>query len=71
MFAVINMYGKYAQVTLTDNCVQEARIRPSDMCNVVTTADVNGVIDLCGQVAQTTIIDLADFWSPDGQTGGG
>ena len=38
VFAVIDMYGKCAQVTLTDNSVQEARIHSNDMTNVATAA---------------------------------
>ena len=36
--AVVDMYGKCAQVTLTDNSVQEARIQSNDMTNVATAA---------------------------------
>ena len=38
VFAVIDMYGKCAQVSLTDNSVQEARILCNDQSNVATAA---------------------------------
>ena len=38
VFAVIDMYGKCAQVSLTDNSVQEARIHSNDLSNVARAA---------------------------------
>ena len=38
VFAVIDMYGKCAQVSLMDNSVQEARIQNNDLSNVATAA---------------------------------
>lgn len=38
VFAVIDMYGKCAQVTLMDNSIQEARIHSNDMSNMATAA---------------------------------
>ena len=38
VFAVIDMYGKCAQVSLTDNSVQEARLQSNDLSNVARAA---------------------------------
>jgi len=38
VFAVVDMYGKCAQVTIMDNTVQEARIHSNDLNNVATAA---------------------------------
>ena len=38
VYAVVDMYGKCAQVTLMDNSGQEARIVSNELSNVATAA---------------------------------
>ena len=38
VFAVVDMYGKCAQISLMDNTVQEARILSNDLSNEATAA---------------------------------
>eukprot|EP00095_Tigriopus_kingsejongensis_P009407 maker-scaffold143_size313727-snap-gene-1.19 protein:Tk09407 transcript:maker-scaffold143_size313727-snap-gene-1.19-mRNA-1 annotation:"neuralized-like protein 4-like" len=38
VYAVVDMYGKCAQVTIVDNTAQEARIMSNDLSNVATAA---------------------------------